>query len=69
MSLEYEAKSHPVCGPLASGGPAFLAQRYNVDIEDSYVDECHLCYSVRRALVHRFPEYLAPLQVYGLEEL
>ena len=65
---EYQAGSHPVCGPLLEGGPALLAERYGVDHGDEYVDECHFCYLVRRALAGAFPEYLAPRQAYGLEE-
>ena len=68
LALEYVADSHPICGPLTKGGPALLAKQYDVDIEREYVDECHFCYLVRRTLVDRFPEYLAPRQVYGLEE-
>lgn len=68
LALEYEADSHPICGPLTKGGPAQLARQYNVNPEGEYVDECHFCYLVRRTLVDRFPEYLAPRQVYGLEE-
>lgn len=64
---EYESESHPICGPLAEGGPALLARQYNVEHEPDYVDECHFCYLLRRTLVDRFPEYLAPRQVYGLE--
>ena len=64
----YEAGSHPVCGPLVEGGPALLADRYGVAHDDEYVDECHFCYVVRRALVDRFPAHLVPRQVYGLEE-
>jgi hypothetical protein len=68
LAVEYKADSHPVCGPLAEGGPALLAGRYDADIEGEYVDECHFCYLTRRALIESFPEYLAPRQVYGLEE-
>lgn len=68
LALEYRADSHPICGPLVKGGPALLAQRYDVEHEEEYVDECHFCFLVRRALVERFPEYLAPRQVYGLDE-
>ena len=64
---EYESESHPICGPLAEGGPALLARQYTVEHEPDYVDECHFCYLLRRTLVDRFPEYLAPRQVYGLE--
>jgi MoaA/NifB/PqqE/SkfB family radical SAM enzyme len=64
---KYDARSHPVCGPLLKGGPALLAEEYNLEREDGYVDECHFCYLVRMALIERFPQYLAPRQVYGLE--
>lgn len=63
----YNAASHPVCGPLVKGGPALLAREYNVKHEDSYVDACHFCYLLRLELLDRFPQYLAPRQVYGLE--
>ncbi len=35
---------------------------------EGYVDGCHLCYLLRRDLIDRFPEHLAPRQVYDLEE-
>jgi organic radical activating enzyme len=63
----YDAKAHPICGPLIRGGPALLAKEYDVEHEDKYIDECHFCYLVRLALIERFPQYLAPRQVYGLE--
>ncbi|MCK4614766.1 MAG: radical SAM protein [Thermoplasmata archaeon] len=63
----YDAHSHPICGPLVRGGPVLLAREYNVEHDDKYADACHLCYSVRLSLLDRFPEYLAPRQVYGLE--
>jgi hypothetical protein len=64
---QYEADSHPICRPLLKGGPALLAEEYNVRHEAEYVDACHLCYLVRRALIDRFPQYLAPRSVYGLQ--
>lgn len=64
---EYDAGSHPICEPLVRGGPAELAREYGVEHEDGYIDECHLCYLTRLALIDKFPEYLAPRQVYGLE--
>lgn len=62
----YDPESHPICGPLLEGGPACLAQQYDVAHDDEYVDECHFCYLLRRALIDTFPQYLAPRQVYGL---
>ena len=35
--------------------------------EDTYIDACHFCYLVRLSLIDRFPHFLAPRQVYGLE--
>jgi len=64
---KYDADSHPICGPLARGGPTLLAEEYSVSHEDEYVDACHVCYLVRLALMERFPQYLAPKAVYGLE--
>ena len=62
----YNAQSHPICGPLIRGGPALLAKEYKVKYEEKYVDACHFCYLLRLALIDRFPQYLAPRQVYGL---
>jgi hypothetical protein len=65
---DYDGRQHAICGPLLEGGPARLATKYGVSHEGSYVDVCHLCFEARRALIDRFPEYLAPRQVYGLQE-
>jgi hypothetical protein len=67
IDANYDPESHPIIGPLLKGGPAELARHYNVELADGYVEECHLCYSVRRALLDRFPDHLAPRQVYGVE--
>jgi len=66
MAAGYDAAKHPICGPLVEGGPALLAERYGVEHGEAYVDECHLCYLTRLALIDRFPGLLAPRQVYGL---
>ena len=63
---QYDADSHPICRPLVKGGPALLARECDVTHEDKYVDACHMCYLVRRALIDRFPQYLAPRLVYGM---
>ena len=63
----YSADSHPICGPLAEGGPLLLAKEYNLEHQGEYVDACHFCYLLRLTLLSRFPQYLAPRQVYGLE--
>ena len=67
MVKQYDADSHPICRPLVNGGPALLAKEYDVPHEAECVDACHMCYLVRRALIDRFPQYLAPRSVYGLQ--
>ncbi|MBM3123172.1 MAG: hypothetical protein FJZ97_13460 [Chloroflexi bacterium] len=62
---EYAPDSHPITGPLLEGGPAELVRRYALAHEDAYADACHLCYECRRGLRTRFPEVLAPDQMYG----
>lgn len=62
----YNARQHPIVAPLLDGGPAALARTFNVPPADAYVDACHLCYSARKALMSKFPEYLSPGQVYGV---
>jgi hypothetical protein len=66
LIAQYSPESHPICGPLIQGGPAQLVREYDVAHHETYVDECHLCYLTRKALIDRFEEYLAPRQVYGL---
>jgi hypothetical protein len=63
----YDAGSHPICGPLVKGGPALLAREYKVDHDKEYVDACHFCYLVRLELLDKFPEFLTPKQAYGIE--
>jgi hypothetical protein len=63
----YRSEAHPICGPLLRGGPAQLAKELGVIAETGYIDECHFCYLIRRASIEKFPDYLAPKQVYGLE--
>ncbi len=63
----YNAASHPVAGPLVKGGPALLAKESGIEHENEYIDACHFCYLLRLALIDKYPRYLAPRQVYGLE--
>jgi hypothetical protein len=65
---EYDPDSHPICGPLLSGGPAELVTEYNLEHGSHYADACHLCYEVRTTLRTRFPDLLAPNQMYGVME-
>jgi MoaA/NifB/PqqE/SkfB family radical SAM enzyme len=65
---QYDPDRHPVAGPLLAGGPAELRRRYGLSGEKAYADACHLCYEMRRALRTRFPEILAPDQMYGVTD-
>jgi hypothetical protein len=67
MVKKYDAGLHPICSPLVKGGPALLAKKYQVKHDDEYIDACHFCYIIRLKLLDRFPQYLTPKQVYGLE--
>jgi hypothetical protein len=62
----YDAQAHPIAGPLLRGGPARLSAEHGLAMHDSYVDECHMCYTARKLLLERFPQYLTPKEVYGL---
>ncbi len=68
MVRRYDAGTHPICGPLVKGGPALLAEKYQVEHQDKYVDACHFCYLTRLVLLDRFPQYLTPRQIYGFDE-
>ncbi len=67
ICAKYEPDSHPICGPLLTGGPAALVTEYNLAPREGYADACHLCYEARQALRPRFPEILLPDQMYGIE--
>ena len=61
----YDPATHEICGPLVRGGPAALASECGVTPVSEYVDECHMCFEMRRGLLDRFPAELVPAQVYG----
>jgi len=62
---DYDPSHQPIIGPLLEGGPVALVERYGLPHEEAYVDACHVCYLARDTLRARFPELLAPGQVYG----
>jgi len=63
----FDGLAHPIAGPILRGGPAELVRAFDLPHSAGYVDECHLCFEARLALLDRFPEFLAPRLVYGLE--
>ena len=66
ICASYDPERHLITGPLLEGGPAELVRRYGLEHEEGYVDACHLCYTARMRLRSRFPEILAPDQMYGV---
>lgn len=66
LFADFDPKKHPICAPILRGGPAELVRKYLVEHEESYVDECHLCYFTRLKLRKKFPNILAPNQMYGI---
>lgn len=56
----------PITEALWEGGPAALVARFALPHRELYADACHLCYESRLALRGRFPEVLAPDQMYGV---
>lgn len=64
---DYDPRNHPIISRIIGGGPARLADDFGFDASSGYVDHCHLCFEARRSLLDRFPDELAPRQVYGLK--
>jgi hypothetical protein len=61
----YSPSTHPICGPLLSGGPAHLARDLGYTPPSPGVaDACHLCYLARKSCREKFPGILEPSQVY-----
>jgi len=65
---DYDPDRHPVVGPLLAGGPAALVDAYDLSHQPGYADACHLCYQARCELRKRFPDELAPAQMYGARQ-
>lgn len=63
---EYNPEGDPIIGPLLRGGPVELAKTYGIDVGERFIDACHMCFLIRRALIHRFPTILTPPRIYGL---
>ncbi len=64
----YDPDAHPICGPILKGGPSQLAKEHNVHHKDEYVDACHLCTDICLSLIDKYPEIIAPRQIYGLDQ-
>jgi MoaA/NifB/PqqE/SkfB family radical SAM enzyme len=62
---EYNPYVNPILEPLIRGGPVALVEKYNLPHDEFYADACHLCYAARKMLRRKFPDVLAPDQMYG----
>lgn len=65
---EYKIESNPICNSISQGGPAGLVGDFGIEHKETYIDACHLCFETRRQLMGKFPDYLSPMQVYGLKQ-
>lgn len=66
---EYNPYENPILEPLVHGGPVALVEKFGLPHDEAYVDACHMCYAARLLLRNKYPEILAPDQMYGeLEE-
>jgi MoaA/NifB/PqqE/SkfB family radical SAM enzyme len=63
---EFNPHKHPILEPLINGGPTALAKQLGLPPHATYADACHLCYETRLASRSRFPDILAPDQMYGM---
>ncbi len=59
----YNPENHPIVSHLWAGGPALLAEKYQVDHEQVYANVCHFCYKTRQSLYPQFADFLAENQV------
>jgi len=62
---EYNPYQNPVLEPLVRGGPVALVERFGLPHEEAYADACHMCYTARLLLRDKYPDILAPDQMYG----
>ncbi|MBU1936228.1 hypothetical protein KKG05_02435 [bacterium] len=64
---DYMPERHPIIARLLSGGPAKLAEDFNINTSAGFADACHLCFEARTKLREQFCQYLAPEGMYGEE--
>jgi len=62
----YDPKSHPIVGPLMQKWPIGLVEKFGLAHDEAYADECHFCNNARLMLRSKFPDILAPDQMYGV---
>jgi MoaA/NifB/PqqE/SkfB family radical SAM enzyme len=65
---EYKPEENAILEPLIRRGPVGLVERFALLHGEYYADACHLCFSVRLTLRSKYPDILAPDQMYGETE-
>ena len=63
----YKYNEHPIIKIIVKQGPIGLyelAKTHGYNGNKRFIDECHLCYEMRKYLQKRFPQYLAPRTCY-----
>ena len=63
----YDFLEHPILSTVAEEGPVGLlkiAKTKGFKQHQKFVDECHLCYEMRKFLRPHYPQYLAPEDCY-----
>jgi pyruvate-formate lyase-activating enzyme len=64
---EYDYLEHPILSIIAKEGPIGLlkiATAKGFKQDQKFVDECHLCYKIRKFLRRYYPRHLAPEKCY-----
>ncbi|MFX1534478.1 MAG: radical SAM protein [Promethearchaeota archaeon] len=65
--LSYNCSTHPILSKIEEQGPIGLleaAKAKGFKQQQSFVNECHLCYELRKFLRPYYPQYLAPAGCY-----
>ena len=63
----YSYVNHPIIRILVETGPIGLYQlalQHGLEVESSFVNECHLCFEMRKLLHSQYPNYLTPSRCY-----
>lgn len=64
----YDYRNHPIIKILAEEGPIGLmdlAREKGYEREQKYINECHLCYEMRKFLYQYYSHYLKPVSCYS----
>ncbi|NIQ07156.1 MAG: hypothetical protein GWO20_15940, partial [Candidatus Korarchaeota archaeon] len=64
---DYDCQTHPILSIIAEEGPIGLlseARAKGFKRKQKFIDECHLCYEMRRFLRFYYPNHLAPSGCY-----